>query len=360
LFFLSLAAHAAILKQDIGSAPNRPTMNLEEVARLSGFSRSTVSRVINNDPNVSQTTREKVLTIVKQVNFQPNIVARSLAAGRTRILGLIIPRGVSELFTDPYFPTQIQGVASACNNNDYSVMLWVAEPEYERRKMSHFIHNHLIDGVIVSSMLMDDPVVQSLVDSTLPFVLIGRHPADARVSYVDVDNRSSTRDAVIHLLRLGHRRVGVVTGPQTMISGYDRLQGYYDGLRSRGIAIDPDLIVEGDYTETGGYTAAQRLLPRKPDSIFASSDAMAVGALRALREVGLRVPEDIAVVGFDDMPFASRSEPPLTTIRQPVYRMGVTAVEILLDLIENPDSSPRRIVLPTELVIRSTCGSGLA
>lgn len=334
-------------------------MNLEEVARLSGFSRSTVSRVINNDPNVSTTTREKVLTIVKQVNFQPNSVARSLAAGRTRILGLIIPRGVSELFTDPYFPTQIQGVASACNSHDHSVMLWVAEPEYERRKMSQFIHNHLMDGVIVSSMLMDDPVVKSLIDSSLPFVLIGRHPSDPAVSYVDVDNRSSSRDAVLHLLRLGRRRIGLVAGPQTMISGYDRQQGYFDGLRSRGLQVNNDLVSEGDYTETGGYMAAQRLIPHKPDAIFASSDAMALGALRALRDAGLRVPEDVAVVGFDDMPFSSRTEPPLTTIRQPVYRMGVTAVEILLDLIDNPDSTPRRIVLPTELVIRSTCGSSL-
>jgi LacI family transcriptional regulator len=334
-------------------------MNLEEVARLSGFSRSTVSRVINNDPNVSTTTREKVLTIVKQVNFQPNSVARSLAAGRTRILGLIIPRGVSELFTDPYFPTQIQGVASACNSHDHSVMLWVAEPEYERRKMSQFIHNHLMDGVIVSSMLMDDPVVKSLIESSLPFVLIGRHPSDPGVSYVDVDNRTSSRDAVLHLLRLGRRRIGLVAGPQTMISGYDRQQGYFDGLRSRGIQVNNDLVSEGDYTETGGYMAAQRLIPHKPDAIFASSDAMALGALRALRDAGLRVPEDVAVVGFDDMPFSSRTEPPLTTIRQPVYRMGVTAVEILLDLIDNPDSTPRRIVLPTELVIRTTCGSSL-
>lgn len=335
-------------------------MNLEEVARLSGFSRSTVSRVINNDPNVSQATREKVLSVVKQVNFQPNVVARSLAAGRTRILGLVIPRGVSALFTDPYFPTQIQGVASACNSHDHSVMLWLAEPEYERRTISGFIQNHLVDGVIVSSSLMDDPVVKKLLDNQFPFVLIGRHPTDERVSYVDVDNRNSSRDAVMHLLRLGRRRVATISGPQTMVVGYDRLLGYQEALRSRGIIPDPDLNIESDFTEAGGYAAMQRLLSRRPDAVFAASDTMAVGALRALRENGIRAPEDVAVVGFDDMPFAARSEPPLTTVRQPVYRTGVAAAEILIDLIENPDSAPRRIVLPTELVIRSSCGAGLA
>jgi LacI family transcriptional regulator len=335
-------------------------MNLEEVARLSGFSRSTVSRVINNDPNVSQATREKVLSVVKQVNFQPNVVARSLAAGRTRILGLVIPRGVSALFTDPYFPTQIQGVASACNSHDHSVMLWLAEPEYERRTISGFIQNHLVDGVIVSSSLMDDPVVKKLLDNHFPFVLIGRHPTDERVSYVDVDNRNSSRDAVMHLLRLGRRRVATISGPQTMIVGYDRLLGYQEALRSRGIISDPDLNVEGDFTEAGGYAAMQRLLARRPDAVFAASDTMAMGVLRALRDNGVRVPEDIAVVGFDDMPFSARSEPALTTVRQPVYRTGIVAAEILIDLIENPDSAPRRIVLPTELVIRSSCGSGLA
>lgn len=334
-------------------------MNLEEVARLSGFSRSTVSRVINNDPNVSRATREKVMSVVKQVNFQPNVVARSLAAGRTRILGLVIPRDVSALFTDPYFPAQIQGVASACNSHDHSVMLWLAEPEYERRTISGFIQNHLVDGVIVSSNLIDDPVVKKLLENQFPFVLIGRHPTDERVSYVDVDNRNSSRDAVMHLLRLGRRRVATISGPQTMMVGYDRLLGYQEALRLRGIALDPELNIEGDFTEAGGYAAMQRLLTRRPDAVFVASDTMAMGALRALRENRVRVPEDIAVVGFDDMPFSARSEPPLTTVRQPVFRTGVAAAEILIDLIENPGSAPRRIVLPTELVIRSSCGSGL-
>ena len=334
-------------------------MNLEEIAKLSEVSRSTVSRVINNDPNVNESTRERVWAIVRQVNFHPNAAARGLAAGRTQVLGLVIPMGVSALFTDPYFPILIQGVSSACNANDQSVMLWLAEPEYERRTIRQIMHSSLIDGAIVASMLMDDPVVQALAEGDLPFILVGRHPTNPRVSYVDTDNLDGARKMVAHLLRLGRSRVATITGPQNMIAGADRLAGYSAALHDRGLAVDLELIIEGDFTEAGGYSVMQRLLPRRPDAVFAASDIMAIGALRAIRDAGLRVPEDIALAGFDDMPFAERSEPPLTTVRQPIARMGSTAVEMLIDLIEHPDSAPHRIILPTELVVRKSCGSDL-
>jgi LacI family transcriptional regulator len=335
-------------------------LNLEEIARRSGVSRSTVSRVLNDDPYVKDTTRQRVKTVIGQLNFQPNVAARGLASGRTRVLGLVIPRGVAALFVDPYFPIFIQGASSTCNAHDHSVMLWLAEPEYERRMIRQIMHSGLIDGVIVASMLMDDPVVQALVDSDFPHILVGRHPTDERVSYVDVDNRNAARDAVTHLLRLGRRRVATITGPHNMIVGADRLQGYTDALRIRGIPCDPDLIAEGDFTEDGGYVAMQRLLLRQPDAVFTASDSMAVGALRALREAGRRVPEEVALVGFDDLPFAARTEPPLTTVRQPVHRTGAVAAETLIDIISTCDTQPRRIILPAELMIRSSCGSGLS
>ena len=335
------------------------TMNLEQIAKLSGVSRSTVSRVINNDPNVSVVTREKVMQVVKRVNYTPNAAARGLAAGRTHVVGLVIPMGVAALFTDPYFPILIQGVSSACNAREYSVMLWLAEPEYERRMIRQIMYSGLVDGVIVSSMLLNDSLVQALSDGDLPFMLVGRHPTDTHASYVDADNIGGAREAVTHLLRLGRARVATITGPQNMIAGTDRLAGYLAALHERGVISDPGLIVEGDFTEAGGNRAMQQLLSRRLDAVFAASDIMAIGALRALREAGLRVPEDVAVVGFDDLPQSARTEPPLTSVRQPIYRLGTTAVDSLLDLFEYPDSSPRRIVLPTELVVRASCGSAL-
>jgi LacI family transcriptional regulator len=327
---------------------------LEEIARLSKTSRSTVSRVINDDPHVSQATRDRVMAMVRQLNYHPNLAARSLVDGRTHVLGLVIPMGVARLFTDPYFPILIQGAASACNANKHTVMLWLAEPEYERQMVNQILYNGLVDGVIVASSLIDDSLIESLLKSSLRFVMIGRPLSNLELSYVDVDNKESARQAVHYLLRAGRRQIATITGPQNMIAGLDRLEGYRTALREWGLAADPGLIANGSFSEAGGYEAMCQLLSKSPDAVFAASDAMAIGAMRALRDAGRRIPEDVAIVGFDNMPFAERAEPPLTTVRQPIQRAGALAVETLIDMIENPDSSPRRIVLPTELVIRQS------
>lgn len=333
------------------------TLTLEDVARLAGVSRSTVSRVINADPKVNAQTRAQVEKVIQELNFQPNMAARGLAVGHTRVLGLVIPKGVSTIFADPYFQQVIQGVSQACNAREYSVMLWLAEPEYERRMIRQILYNGLVDGVVVSSMLMDDPIVEAMAEGRLPFILIGRHPTNDRVSYIDVDNVSSSHQAVVHLLRLGHRRVATITGPMNTVVGIDRYQGYQNALMERGLPLLPDLVAEGDFTDASGYAAMQLLLQAEPDAVFCASDPMALGALRALNDAGKRVPEDVAVVGFDDAPFAAHATPPLTTVRQPTQRTGSMAAETLMEMIESPDSQPRRVILPTELVIRSSCGA---
>jgi LacI family transcriptional regulator len=331
-------------------------LTLEDIARYAGVSRATVSRVINGEENVREQTREHVLEVIHQNNFQPNLAARSLAAGKTNVLGLIIPAGVSAIFSDPYFPFLIQSVSTACNTRDYSIMLWLAEPEFERRMMRQILHSGLLDGVIVSSMIMEDPIVQALHDSNKPFILFGRHPR-LDVNYLDAENVRGGREATLHLLRLGHKRVAAITGPQNMIAGYDRFEGYRKALEERNITFRPELVVEGDFSETSAYVAVQRLLPAKPTAIFVASDTMAEGALHALRDAGLRVPQDIAIVGYDDMPHASRTTPPLTTIRQPTVQMGALAVDTLIDIIHNPGAHKRHVVLPVELVIRESCGA---
>ncbi len=330
---------------------------LEEIAKRAKVSRSTVSRVINDDSRVSNGTRKRVLTVVKRLNYHPNMAARSLATGRTRVLGLVIPMGVTALFSDPYFPILIQGVTSACNTLDHSVMLWLAEPEYERRMINQIMHSGLVDGVILASMLVDDSLMNSLIESDMPFVLVGRHPTDSRVSYVDVDNVGSARELVAYLLQSGCRRIATITGPNNMIAGVDRLQGYTLALRDAGIKLDPSLIVAGDFSENSGYAGMHKLLPLKPEAVFVASDSMAIGALRAIRGAGIHVPQDIGVAGFDDMPFAERTDPPLTTVHQPIQQAGVAAAETLIDLIKDPDSHPRHIILPTKLIIRASTDS---
>lgn len=330
-------------------------LTLEDIAKASGVSRSTVSRVINGDENVKSETREKVIEVLRKTNFQPNLAARGLAAGRTNVLGLVIPASVAKIFSDPYFPILIQGVSSACNALQYTVMLWLAEPEYERRMISQILHNGLVDGVIVTSMLMNDPIVKSLYESKMPFILVGRHPT-LDVNYIDVDNVQGAVEATSHLIRTGRKTIATITGPQNMVSGYDRYQGYLNALRSRNIAFRPELVYEGDFTEQSGYFGMQKLLAAKPDGVFCASDMMAIGAMRAIREANLKIPEDVAVIGYDDLSISARENPPLTSLRQPVHRMGSIAAETLVDIIRHPSSQTRHILLPTELVIRASCG----
>lgn len=329
-------------------------LTLEDIARMSGVSRSTVSRVINGDPNVHDKTRERVNQIIDRISFQPNLAARGLAVGRTGVLGMVIPMGVSSIFSDPYFPILIQGVTTTCNAADYSVMLWMGEPEYERKTISKILYNGLVDGVIVSSMLVDDPLIDRLAESKRPFITIGRHPTNEKINYVDVDNRIGSFQAVSHLMRSGRRRIGVINGPANTIGGQDRYQGYQDALHDRGIPLNPEWITEGDYSEMSGYHAMRHLLQTRIDAVFAASDAMALGAMRAIKEAELMIPDDIAVVGFDDIPLAAISNPPLTTVRQPILRSGSLAAEMLIDIVERPDPQPRRMILPTELVIRAS------
>jgi LacI family transcriptional regulator len=336
-------------------------LTIVEIAKQSGVSRSTVSRVINDDPNVKAQTRQRVRSVMQKLNYQPNAAARGLATGKTRILGLVIPMGITVLFSDPYFSLVIQGISAACNQHNYSTMLWLAEPEYERRTIQQIVSGGMIDGLIIASARTDDALIEAVRMRNLPFVLIGRHPVHNDLSFVDVDNRVSARAAVMHLLRLGYKRVATIAGPLTMIGGLDRLAGYQDALASRGLVSDPWLIVEGDFTDEGGYHAMRKLLelPREdsPDAVFCASDTMALGAIRALREAGKKIPDNVALVGYDDLPFAVHSVPPLTTVRQPIHRAGFVAAETLMDMIEENDASPRRVILPTELVIRESCGA---
>jgi LacI family transcriptional regulator len=329
-------------------------LTLEDIARKCGVSRSTVSRVINGEANVSAETRQRVMDVIQKINFQPNLAARGLAAGKTRVLGVVIPTRVTSFFTDPFFPLLIQGVSNACNSNDYSVMLWLDDPEYERRTIRQILYNGLVDGVIISSNSMDDPIVTALGEGKLPYMMIGRSPTNDKVNFIDVDNYGGARKAVQHLLGLGRQRIAHISGPRNLIAGLDRYQGYLSALYEGGLFPDPNLVEESDFTDLGGYAVVQRLLPFHPDAIFAASDAMASGALRALVDAGLRVPEDISLVGFDDIPFSSRTIPPLTTVRQPIQRMGSLAAETLIQIIEHHDSQPHQVILPTELIVRGT------
>lgn len=333
-------------------------LTLEEIGKRAGVSRSTVSRVINNHSSVSPDVRQRVLQVIEETGYQPHAAARSLAAQRTRVIGLVVPRSVQAFFADPFFPRLIQGIAQACNARDYTLSLFMFHTEEEEQDLyPRVLSRGLIDGVIISSSLEDDPLIPRLLESRMPFVIQGRPLVRSAVNYVDVDNTVGAHNAVTHLIRLGRRQIGHIAGPLNSGVGRDRRQGYVNAHLGRGLPLNEALIVEGDFSETGGYLATRQLLNRGVDAIFAASDTMAFGALRMLREMGRRVPDDVALVGFDDLEAAALTQPPLTTVRQPIRQTGIAAVETLLDILENGSEPIQRVILPTQLIIRQSCGA---
>jgi len=336
-------------------------LTLEDVAKLAGVSRSTVSRVANEQPNVRADVRKRVLDVIRTTGYHPNAAARTLASQRSWTIGLVLPQSVSQFFTDPYFPHLTKGIAQACNEHNYTLALFlVSTQEDEEKIFTRVTRRGLLDGVLVQSGHHgDQKIIGHLVDAGMPQVVLGRPLRSDNVSYIDVDNVNGAYNAVTHLIRLGHQRIGMVSGPLQSAVGLDRKEGYTRALKERGSRLSKSFIAEGDFTEAGGYYAMQKLLPLKPDAVFAASDTMAIGAMRAVRDAGLRIPNDIAVVGFDDLSIAAFPDIRLTTVRQPVVQFGINAIELLIDMIENGINPPRHIILGTELIIRESCGTAL-
>jgi LacI family transcriptional regulator len=315
--------------------------------------------VVNDSPDVRETVRKRVLDVIQDAGYQPHAAARTLASQRSGTIGLVLPHSVSFFFTDPYYPHLTKGIAQACNQHNQTLALFlVGSKEDEETIFPRLARKGFVDGVIVQSGHHGEQwIIGRFVDAKLPLVIAGRPFRSDNVSYIDIDNVAASSVAVSHLIRLGRKRIAMITGPTNSTVGIDRKQGYLKALTDRGREMDPGLIAEGDFTEAGGYYSMQRLLLAKPDAVFAASDMMALGAMRAAREAGMRIPDDLAVVGFDDLPIATIADIQLTTVRQPVVQFGAKAVEVLLDLIENGIDPPRHIIMDTELVIRDSCGA---
>lgn len=336
------------------------TLTIDKIAELAAVSRATVSRVINNHPNVRQTVRERVLRVINEHSYVPQAAAQNLASRRTNIISLFIPRNALTIFSDPFFSHVIQGIAETCTSLGYFLMLSMVTADLNQGFFHHMARSRHSDGVIILSSDVDDPILP-LLKGRAPLVLVGSHPYFRDLSWVDAENHEGARNGVNHLIRLGHRRIATITGPLQMAAAVDRRNGYKQALLEAGMPIVPELLVEGDFTQEGGYQAMRTLLsirPR-PTAVFIASDMMATGALHATHGAGLAVPDDLAVVGFDDVPMASFVNPPLTTIRQPIYELGTIAVKLLIEQLTQAAPAPQQTRIPTQLIIRQSCGATL-
>ncbi|WP_432013108.1 LacI family DNA-binding transcriptional regulator [Streptomyces cucumeris] len=332
---------------------HRPRPTLENVARHAGVSRATVSRVVNGATTVGEDSREAVLRAIRELGYIPNQAARSLVTQRTDSFALVLPEEPGRVFSDDqFFPGVVRGVSQELEAADKQLVLMMARSPASRDRIERFALARHVDGVMVASMHGADPLPAALARMGIPVVCNERALGAATLPYVGVDNVAGAAGAVRHLAASGRTRIATVAGPQDMVAGVDRLAGYRSALREAG--LDPSVAV-GDFTQESGVVAMRELLERQPglDAVFVASDLMAIGVLRALRQAGRRVPDDVAVVGFDDIEPARYTEPPLTTVRQPIAEIGRRLAGQLLRLASGESIEPA-LVLPTELVVRDS------
>ncbi|MDE0545089.1 LacI family DNA-binding transcriptional regulator [Microbacterium sp. C7(2022)] len=330
----------------------RGAATIEEVAAAAGVSRSTVSRVVNGSTAVSPEALEAVQRAIAELNYVPNRAARSLASRQTHAVALIVPEDTNRFFGDPFFAAIVSGIHSCLNKSDYVMNLFIASDD-PGDKTTSYVRSGAVDGAIIVSHHSTDLFVERIAN-TVPVVYGGRPVREREKDYyVDVDNVRGAKDAVTHLIESGYSQIATITGPLTMPAGIDRLEGFRQALEAAGLS---ELAVEdGGFSAEGGAEAMRRMLARgiRPDALFVASDLMAQGAMGVLNAAGLRVPSDVAIVGFDDSPVASTVSPRLTTMRQPSFAQGERMAQVLLDRLAG--KHPRHVtILETELVLRDS------
>jgi DNA-binding LacI/PurR family transcriptional regulator len=324
---------------------------MDDVAEAAGVSRGTVSRALNGGRNVSGSAQSAIDKAIRQTGYVMNPHARSLATRRSMSVAFVLSEPQDRLFEDPNFHLLLHGCTQALADNDITVLLTLAGTPEERKRVSRFVTAGHVDGVLLVSTHTGNPLVDELIAQDVPVVACGKPLGHERdISYVAADDRDGARQMVNYLRSRGYRRIGMITGPRDTPGGVDRLAGYRDVLGE----VPPSLVVSGDYTQASGDAAMTRLLEQEPDidAVFVASDLTAAGALAAVRRAGRRVPEDVAVAGFDDSRIAAACHPPLTTIRQPWGRISTEMARLLLRLIDGEENSA--VILPTELVIRES------
>jgi DNA-binding LacI/PurR family transcriptional regulator len=332
----------------------------QDVADLAGVSRTTVSFVLNNVPGmkISEETRQRVLEAAQQLNYYPASAARTLASGKTHRIGLVLCEQRDHLMADAFLPPFLRGVSDLAHQESYRVVFQSAEDKAGETAYVGLLREQHVDGLIVSAPRSDDSQLSRLYEEGYPLVLHGRLP-DCALPFVDVDNVGGAHKAVSHLIGLGHRRIGLITNaPLSYTSSQDRLTGYRQALQEAALPLDDELVRYGEFSPQSGRKAMESLLalPSPPSAALVASDVVALGAMAAVRKQGIRIPQDIALVGFDDIFLAAYVSPPLTTVRLPAYGLGWAAGDMLIRLINEDDLVEKQMLLESELVIRQSCG----
>ncbi len=328
-------------------------INIEEIAKLAGVSKTTVSRVLNNKPEVRPRTRDKVLKVIDKYDYQPNIFAKAISQKESKILALLIPYEADYIFSNSFYEEVLRGVSTEVNNNGYYLLLcYTIDNSYE-----NLIKQKLVDGfILISPGRTDKYIINLLNKREIPFVATSQVPGEEDYVFVDIDNFYGASLAVEHLVSLGHKKIGLIlNGPETLASSQKRLDGYRQVLNKHKIPYQDDLVKIGNTSINSGYQNMVSLLKRNLTAVFVANDMMAIGAAQAIKDNHKQIPEDISIVGFDDIPLTRVIDPPLTTVRQPAFDKGVVATKLLISYLKEKEK-PESQNLDVELIIRKSTG----
>lgn len=337
---------------------------IQELAARTGVSVATVSRALNSSPEVNAETRERILALARELDYTPSAAARTLVRRRSHVVGVILETGPGHPdLLHPFFQHVLVGLQHGAGSQGYDLLLFATDEPGDGFGGTHSYvrraEHHGVGGVVVMGFDGSHPEMRKLVASDVPCMAVDAELGGSRSAYVMSDNRQGGAQAVRHFHDLGHERIATIAGPLRTRPGADRLAGYRKELEWLGLEAREDYVIEGDFYDESGYAATRQLLEldEPPTAVFAASDLMAAGALRAANELGVRVPDDLAVIGFDDIALAGLIQPSLTTIRQDMEILGRAAADGLIQMIEDPEAAPVQVQVPTRLVVRSSCGA---
>jgi LacI family transcriptional regulator len=333
----------------------RVAATIREVAESAGVSIASVSRVFSGGARVTEDVSRRVREAARLLNYRPSRVARNLRVRQTQTVGVIIPD-----IENPFYTSVIGGIEEVLQASEYSLLLANSneDPKREQTNVRTF-QAEGVAGIIFTPSGSDLAIYAQAMAAGISLVAISRVPDSLPIDAVSVANREGARTAMGHLMSLGHRRIALISGPPWIITAKERLQGYEDSLLAHGLHLQRELVQYADFRQRGGYDAMRALLalPEVPTAVFVGSNLMTLGALQAIHQSKLSIPDDISVIGFDDMPWAISLNPPLTAVAQPAYQVGLTAARLLLERVRNTDRQPNRVVLETSLTVRSSCGA---
>lgn len=333
---------------------------IKDVALMANVSPSTVSRVLSNSSRISESTKRRVREALAALDYHPNLFARGLVTNSTGAIGILIPPGMTEFFANPFFAEWMSGVAEVSRQHGFDTVLSTSA-RGEEEVLDRMVRGKRVDGILLLGSKRNDPVTHRVIEMGFPSVLLGRPADDVPISYVDNDNIQAAYEATQHFIELGHERIGFLGGASELVVTMDRVCGYRKALEDAGIEPDARLEVSSFFLEQGGYLGMMRLLamPERPTAVLASDDVLAFGGMRAAAELGFQIPNDLAIVGFNDIRLAEIANPSLTSVRVHMHELGVDSAELLLRQIRNDLTTSQSQIVKTELIVRHSCGANL-